>query len=42
MALGVPSDVREIAIRVCARNDVLAACRRRDLGTVIAVLNAMA
>jgi hypothetical protein len=40
MALGVTSDVREIVSRVCARHDVLDACRRRDLGTVIAVLNA--
>ena len=38
MALGVPSDVREIVTRVCARPDVLDACRHRDLGTVIAVL----
>src|SRR5215467_13824101 len=38
MALGVSADVREIVRRVCARNDVLDACRRRDLGTVIAVL----
>jgi hypothetical protein len=40
MALGVTPDVREIVSRVCARDDVLAACRRRDLGTVVAVLNA--
>lgn len=40
MALGVPSDVRAIVSRVCARKDILDACRRRDLGTVIAVLNA--
>jgi Helix-turn-helix len=40
MALGISADVREIVSRACARNDVLAACRRRDLGTVIAVLNA--
>lgn len=40
MALGVPSDVRDVVIRVCARPDVLDACRHRDLGTVIAVLNA--
>ena len=38
MALGVPADVREIVTRVCARPDVLDACRHRDLGTVIAVL----
>jgi hypothetical protein len=40
MALGVPSDVREVVRRVCARNDVLDACRHRDLGTVIAVFGA--
>jgi transcriptional regulator with XRE-family HTH domain len=40
MALGVPSDVREIVRRVCARSDVLDACHRHDLGTVITVLNA--
>src|ERR1022692_3300388 len=40
MALGVPSDVREIVMRVCARQDVLDACRHRDLGTVVAVLGA--
>ena len=39
MALGVPSDVREIVTRVCSRPDVLDACRHRDLGTVIAVLS---
>jgi transcriptional regulator with XRE-family HTH domain len=38
MALGVPPDVREIVLRVCARHDVLDACRHRDLGTVMAVL----
>jgi transcriptional regulator with XRE-family HTH domain len=37
MALSV-SDVRAIVVDVCARPDVLDACRRRDLGTVIAVL----
>jgi transcriptional regulator with XRE-family HTH domain len=37
MALGV-SDVREVVERVCARPDVLDACRRRDLGIVIEVL----
>jgi transcriptional regulator with XRE-family HTH domain len=41
MALGVTADVREIVSRACARSDVLDACRRRDLGTVIAVLNAL-
>jgi transcriptional regulator with XRE-family HTH domain len=35
-----PSDVRGIVERVCARQDVLDACVRRDLGTVITVLNA--
>ena len=37
MALGIPSDVRDVVARVCARPEVLDACRRRDLGTVIAV-----
>ena len=37
MALSV-SDVRAIVAKVCARPDVLDACRRGDLGTVIAVL----
>ena len=37
MALSV-SDVRAIVVKVCARPEVLDACRRRDLGTVIAVL----
>ena len=37
MALSV-SDVRAIVTKVCARPDVLDACRRGDLGTVIAVL----
>lgn len=32
------ADVRRIVERVCARPDVLDACRRRDLGTVIEVL----
>lgn len=40
MALGVSSDVRGIVDRVCTRSDILDACRRRDLGTVIAALNA--
>jgi hypothetical protein len=35
-----PSDVRGIVERVCARQDVLDACAKRDLGTVITVLNA--
>ena len=37
MVLSV-SDVRAIVTKVCARPDVLDACRRGDLGTVIAVL----
>ena len=39
MALAM-SEVRGIVERVCARQDVLDACAKRDLGTVIAVLNA--
>lgn len=39
MALDI-SEVRGIAARACARQDVLDACARRDLGTVITVLNA--
>jgi hypothetical protein len=39
MAVGV-SDVREVVERVCARPDVLDACRHRDLGIVIEVLGA--
>ena len=39
MALAI-SEVRGIVERVCARQDVLDACARRDLGTVITVLNA--
>jgi predicted XRE-type DNA-binding protein len=34
------SEVRGIVERVCARQDVLDACAKRDLGTVIMVLNA--
>jgi transcriptional regulator with XRE-family HTH domain len=34
------SEVRGIVERACARQDVLGACARRDLGTVITVLNA--
>ena len=34
------SEVRGIVERVCARQDVLDACARRDLATVIAALNA--
>jgi hypothetical protein len=41
MALGV-FDVREVVERVCARPDVLDACRHRDLGIVIEVLARMA
>jgi transcriptional regulator with XRE-family HTH domain len=37
MASGV-SDVREVVERVCARPDVLDACRHRDLGIVIEIL----
>ena len=37
MALAI-SEVRGIVERACARQDVLDACARRDLGTVIAVL----
>ena len=32
------SDMRAIVAKVCARPDVLDACRQRDLGTVIAKL----
>lgn len=39
MALDI-SEVRGIVARACARQDVVDACARRDLGTVIAVLNA--
>lgn len=34
------SEVRGIVERACARHDVLDACGNRDLGTVVAVLNA--
>ena len=40
MARVVPADVRQIVSRACSRSDVPDACRRRDLGTVIAALNA--
>jgi transcriptional regulator with XRE-family HTH domain len=33
-----PADVRPIVVRVCARPEVLDACARRDLGTVISAL----
>jgi tetratricopeptide (TPR) repeat protein len=39
MAVDVPA-VREVVERVCARQDVLAACTRGDLGAVIQVLGA--
>ena len=39
MALSV-SDVRATVAEVCARPDVLDACRRHDLGRVIAILGA--
>jgi transcriptional regulator with XRE-family HTH domain len=39
MALAM-SEVRGVVQRACARQDVLDACARRDLGTVIGVLNA--
>lgn len=39
MALAT-SEMRGIVERVCARQDVLDACANRDLGTVIAALNA--
>ena len=37
MAVDIPA-IREIVERVCARQDVLEACQRRDLGAVITVL----
>jgi transcriptional regulator with XRE-family HTH domain len=40
VAVGVSPDVREVVRRVCTRSDVLDACHRGDLGTVIAALNA--
>ena len=39
MALAI-SEVRGIVERVCARQDVLDACAKHDLGAVIAILNA--
>jgi hypothetical protein len=33
------AEVRRIVDRVCARQDVLDACARRDLGMVIEILN---
>ena len=40
MALAI-SEVRGIVERACARQDVLDACARRDLGTVITVLKSL-
>src|ERR1700733_15229949 len=37
MAVDIPA-LREIVERVCTRNDVLNACRRRDIGTLITAL----
>src|SRR3984957_3718524 len=37
MAVDIPA-IREVAERVCTRQDVLDACKRRDLGAVIRVL----
>jgi len=37
MAVDIPA-IREVVERVCTRNDVLDACRRRDIGTLIEVL----
>src|ERR1700722_9084061 len=37
MAVDIPV-IREVVERVCARQDVLDACKRRDLGAVIRVL----
>lgn len=37
MAVDIPV-IREVVERVCTRSDVLDACKRRDLGTVITVL----
>jgi hypothetical protein len=37
MAEDIPV-IREVVERVCTRNDVLDACNRRDLGTVITAL----
>jgi hypothetical protein len=39
MAVDIPV-IREAVQRVCMRNDVLDACKRRDLGAVITVLSA--
>jgi aryl-alcohol dehydrogenase-like predicted oxidoreductase len=37
MAVDIPV-IREVVERACTRRDVLEACKRRDLGTVIRVL----
>jgi tetratricopeptide (TPR) repeat protein len=37
MAVGIPV-IREVVARVCTRQDVLDACKRRDVGAVITVL----
>jgi hypothetical protein len=37
MAVDIPA-IREIVERICTRQDVLDACRRRDLGAVITIL----
>jgi hypothetical protein len=37
MAVDIPA-LREIVERVCTRNDVLNACKRRDIGTLITAL----
>ena len=37
MAVDIPA-IREIVERVCTRQDVLDACKRRDLGFVVRVL----
>ena len=37
MAVDIPA-IREVVERVCTRQDVLEACKRRDLGSVITAL----
>jgi len=37
MAVDIPA-IREVVARVCARNDVLDACKRRDIGALIEAL----
>ena len=39
MAVDIPV-IREVVERVCTRQDVLDACKRRDLGAVISILSA--